>query len=50
MDPNREPSPVLSFLFLCTPFFGSVSLVCDFQRMLRRNKSGIKRDQFGLCS
>jgi hypothetical protein len=50
MDPKREPSPVLSFLFSLHPFFGSVLLVCALQRMLRGNKSGIKRDQFGLCN
>jgi hypothetical protein len=49
MDPNPESAPVLSFVFLHC-LFGTVSLVCDLQRILRRNKSGIKRDQFGLCS
>jgi hypothetical protein len=49
MDPNPESAPVLSLVFLDC-LFRSVSLVCDLERMLRRNKSGIKRDQFGLCS
>jgi hypothetical protein len=30
--------------------FGSLSLVCDHQRLECRNKNGIKRGQFGLCS
>lgn len=29
---------------------GSVSPVCALWRMLRRNETGINRDQFGLCS
>jgi hypothetical protein len=41
LDSNREAASVLSFVFSLHCLFGSMSLVCDLQRMLRRNKSGI---------